>query len=137
MGGSKGLTTGWNHNIQYHKFVLEAVPAGCGSVVGIDRDAASITVAVEAAGGMHGVQFVHGDVMSQAAIALPGELAGAAVPQLPRRGSPGVRPARDVGADPPVGCALVPGCADPAAAVLPIHVVLAQAATLKRRNTND
>ena len=71
----------WNHNLHYHRLLLDAVPAGaarvldvgCGEgtlaralraraahVVGIDLDAASLAHA--RAAGSDGIEYVHGDV---------------------------------------------------------------------------
>jgi len=75
---------GWNHNTQYHDFVLSAVPrgcrraldAGCGEgalarklarsceeVVGIDADAGCIARAKAAADAGQNITFVQGDVL--------------------------------------------------------------------------
>jgi len=71
----------WNHNLHYHRLLLDAVPAGaarvldvgCGEgtlvralraraahVVGIDRDAASLALARAASS--DGIEYVEGDV---------------------------------------------------------------------------
>jgi len=75
---------GWNHNTQYHDFVLSAVPKGCRraldvgcgegalarklarsceEVVGIDADAGCIARAKAAADAGQNITFVQGDVL--------------------------------------------------------------------------
>lgn len=75
----------WNHNLHYHRLVLLAVPAGCGSVldvgcgaghftrklgqtsrevVGIDADGGAVRRAREESGLPANVRFIEGDVLT-------------------------------------------------------------------------
>jgi SAM-dependent methyltransferase len=81
------MTTGdiWNHNLQYQKVLLEAVPHGCRSaldlgcgqgfllphlagrsaeVVGLDRHAPSLAEAADRTAGFDNVRLVDGDAMT-------------------------------------------------------------------------
>ncbi len=89
MGGKPavGSEGGWNHNIQYHRWVLDSVPGSCGrvldvgcgrgrlvralagrcgNVVGIDCDAEALAGARRDALGNPRVTFLQGDAMTHA-----------------------------------------------------------------------
>ncbi|MFF8372531.1 class I SAM-dependent methyltransferase [Streptomyces lydicus] len=75
----------WNHNVHYHRRVLDAVPAGCaraldigcgdgflvaklagrvGEVTGVDRSAAMVRLARARGAGLPNAAFVEADVMT-------------------------------------------------------------------------
>ena len=100
----KQITDYWNHNVHYHRLILEAVPPGCrdaidvgcgdgmlacalaarcAAVTGIDRDALMITLARDRADSVANVTFLEGDFMAQSL--------AAQVRRTARRLLPGVR----------------------------------------------